>query len=188
MTPDEVALLSGFIHENCSVLEFGSGGSTQFFLAKGATLISIESDAVWLDKLLTNPRVAAYRKDGRWLPLWADIGRIAQWGRPVMQKPQMAWLFYHQSCWDYFRERNFHCVLVDGRFRVACMCQALLRCVTEGMHFAIHDFWDRPHYHVMLDFLDLVARKDTLGIFKPKAALDWRALSLVLQAHQFNPD
>jgi hypothetical protein len=187
MTPDEISLLSYTLHEHCRVLEFGCGGSTQLFFEKGAKkLISIDSDALWLVNLLKNPLVNISRKYGKWTPLHADIGEIGPWGFPAAEEPRIRWLRYHQDCWDYFPERTFECILVDGRFRVACVCQSLLRCDTEATRFAIHDFWNRPEYHVVLDFLDSVDRKDSLGIFRAKSDIDWRSLSLVLQQHQFD--
>ena len=186
MSADEVALLSCVVRENANILEFGCGGSTRFFLEKGAKkLISIDSDAGWLRALLTNKVIATFHKHGKWCPVYADIGSTGNWGAPVDKTPQIHWLNYHQYCWNGFSNRQFDLILVDGRFRVACVCQALLRCDRENMLLAIHDFWNRPQYHAVLDFLDAIEKKDSLGIFKPKATIDWQELSLVLQNNQF---
>jgi len=188
MSSDEVALLGDVVKKNFSILEFGCGGSTQLFFEKGAKeLVSIDSDAEWLRKLLTNKDISAFHKRGIWCPLHADIGKTREWGAPMDRVPQIHWLNYHQYCWNGFSNRQFDLILIDGRFRVACVCQSLLRCARENMLLAIHDFWNRPHYHVVLDFLDTLEKVDSLGIFKPKSTIDWQALSLVLQDHQFSP-
>ena len=121
-------------------------------------------------------------------PLHADIGPIISFGRPEAQTPDVCWLNYHQYCWSKFSERDFDFILIDGRFRVACTCQSLLRCNKPGVLFAIHDFWNRPEYHILLKFFDVIDRADSLGIFKAKQKIDWQELNLVLQDHQFDYD
>ena len=186
MTIDELVLLAEILPKNATILEFGCGGSTQFFYEHGAEkIISIDSDKGWLEKLLTNPIVSTYYKYGKWLPLYVDIGRVRSWGAPCTKTPRPCWLNYHQHCWRLFSERDFDLILVDGRFRVACVCQTLLRCGGTDLLFAIHDFRDRPEYHVLLEFIDVINQVDTLGIFKAKAAIDWRKLAVVIQDHQF---
>lgn len=186
MSEQETALLAEIIPKNACALEFGSGGSTQFFFEHEARyLVSIDSDKSWLEKIAKNPVISTYFKYNRWLPLYTDIGQVKKWGRPASDQREVAWLNYHQYCWEHFSERAFDIVLIDGRFRVACLCQSLLRCKHEKIMFAFHDFWTRPHYHVVLHFLDLIEKEDSLGVFKPKSSIDWRQLGIVLQQHLF---
>ncbi|MDL2307172.1 hypothetical protein LJC48_03975 [Desulfovibrio sp. OttesenSCG-928-C06] len=186
MSTSEAELLVSFIPNTGRVLEFGAGGSTQLFFEHGVShLYSLESDSVWLNKIIASPNVSVNLKYGRWTPLHADIGLVGDWGAPAARKPQARWLNYHQHCWEAIPERNFDFILIDGRFRVACLCQSLLRCNNDCLTFAFHDFFDRPWYHIVLGFVDIVAQADTLAILKPKQTVDWRKLNLVLQAHQF---
>lgn len=186
MTPAEVALFSECIpHAGCA-LEFGSGGSTQLFFERGASrLYSIDSDEEWLKKLIASPVVSIHLKYNRWKPFHANIGPVRAWGAPVAEEPQICWLNYHQYCWETILERTFDIILIDGRFRVACLCQSLLRCDNDNATYLFHDFFNRPDYSVVLEFLDVVAQADTLAVFKPKKNINWKKLNLVLQAHQF---
>jgi len=186
MTEAEMTLLAEIFPQKAAILEFGCGGSTQFFYEHGAEkIISIDSDKAWLEKLLTNPVISIHHRHGMWQPLHANIGQVGEWGAPHTTTPRTRWLSYHQHCWGLFSKRDFDLVLIDGRFRVACVCQTLLRCNGQDMILAVHDFWHRPGYHVVLDFIDAIHQVDSLGIFKAKASIDWRKLAVILQEYQF---
>lgn len=150
------------------------------------TLYSVDSDRQWLEKLLENAVVRACLKAKRWTPIHAGIGHITDWGQPAIEQPDLVWLNYHQHCWQTIADRKFDMILIDGRFRVACVCQCLLRCGLKDVVMVIHDFWNRPHYHGVLDFLQLEDKADTLGVFRPKKRVNWKGLSLLLQKHQFD--
>lgn len=187
MTKNEINLLNNYFPKNGTCLEFGSGGTTQFFLEHGLkALYSVESDETWTLKLLENRLIDDSKNKGRWIPIHADIGAVQEWGTPIAQSPELIWLNYHQHCWEEIPENNFDMILIDGRFRVACVCQCLFRCIIHDTVFVIHDFWNRPHYHGVLKFLKEENRADTLGIFRPKKRLNWKSLFLLLQEHQFD--
>lgn len=185
MSEAEIGLLEKVLPDAAKVLEFGSGGSSQFFLEHQVrSLMSIESDKLWLEKLLTNPAVFTYHQNGVWTPLHINIGPVGEWGVPLYKHPKVNWLDYHQHCWRVSKDNSFDLVLIDGRFRVACTCQTLLRCKNENVLLVIHDFWNRPVYHIVLDFLEVADKADTLAVCKLKKNLDWRKLALVLQHYQ----
>ncbi len=186
MSDAEINLLGKYIPNEARILEFGCGGSTLFFLEKGASyLFSVESDLSWLQHLLSNPAIRIYYKFGRWVPCHAHIGPTAEWGKPLAQTPELQWLNYHMGCWSNIPQENFDYVLIDGRFRVACLCQYLLRNHNPSVNIAIHDFWNRPQYHCLLSFLDVVEQVDTLGIFQPKENIDFQKVGLLLQEYLF---
>ena len=59
----------------------------------------------------------------------------------------MAWLNYHQAIWDAVDASKLDFVLVDGRFRVACALQLLLRTREKTPLIMVHDFTPREYYH-----------------------------------------
>lgn len=186
MSPAELELFTKSIPNKGKILEFGAGGSTQLFFEKEAEhLYSVESDMEWLKKIATNPVVQTYLKYKKWSPLHVKIGPIKEWGAPVSKDPEIVWLNYHQNIWASISDKEFDFVLVDGRFRVACICQTLLRCTSDDYLIAVHDFWNRPEYHVVLNYLDLVDKADTLGIFKPKQNMPWKSVAATLMDYQF---
>ena len=78
-------------------------------------------------------------------------------------------------------------VLIDGRFRVACLLQAIIHCKPDCI-LLFHDFPDRPYYQVVLKHVDVLARVDTLAVMRTKAQVDGTAVLHDLFDHFLNPD
>ena len=188
MSDAECALLDRYIPKAGRVLEFGAGGSTQHFFARGAAHVtSVESDARWISDIAREEGMLERIEAKQWLPIHGDIGPTKEWGKPVVSTPQHSWLQYHQQCWGMLPDAAFDLILIDGRFRVACLCQSLLHCPREDVIFVIHDFWNRPKYHVALALCEEVERADTSVALRRKTETDWKLLCLTLQAYQFDP-
>lgn len=184
MSSAELELLRAFAPRGGKVLEFGGGGSTPYFFAQGvSSLVTVESDRAFLEQLATLSEL----RGKSWIAIHASIGSTRDWGYPVDETPQIAWLNYHQSSWALMPDRSFDFILIDGRFRVACLCQTLLRCENEAALMLVHDFWPRQQYHVMLDYCDVIERAESSVLLKRKSDISWRALALTLQEHQFVP-
>lgn len=185
MSEAELELLRAAIPRGGKVLEFGSGGSTAYFFEHGAaSLVSVESDRAFLEGIAAQPGL----RGKAWLPIHASIGATGDWGYPAAAEPQAAWLNYHQSSWGLMPDRAFDLILIDGRFRVACLCQSLLRCENPEVRILIHDFWVRPNYQVALEHCEALQRAESSVLLRRKADIDWRALALTLQDYQFTPE
>ena len=187
MTEAEVALMDKYTPEGC-VLEFGAGGSSAFFAKKGVRqLISVESDREWINRmLLGNSTLRQWAKAGRWRPFHVQIGATGEWGFPLSQEPAVAWLNYHQAIWDAVDAAALDFVLVDGRFRVACALQLLLRAREKTPRILVHDFAQREYYAVLLEFFDVVEQAETAVILDRKAPVPLAEVALCLQKHQFD--
>ena len=189
MSEAELALLTQYIPAGGHVLEFGCGGSTVHFLENGVgSLTSVESDLAWLESMIEHPAPRVFLKKKRWFPMHIDIGPVARWGYPVFKGPEARWLDYHQTCWDAMPRTAYDLIFIDGRFRVACFCQSLLRCANPGVVIAVHDFWDRPHYRAILEFAEVVDKAGTMAILGPRAAASREDLNRVLDQYRFVPE
>jgi len=51
----------------------------------------------------------------------------------------------------------------------------------------IHDFWNRPAYHIVLPFLQTTARVDTLGLFEKKENVDRKQILSLIDKYQYLP-
>lgn len=179
MRPMEIELLTFLFRHADHALEFGAGGSTTLGVKLGLSrLTSVESDAEWVTRIRADESAARAQTDGRLTLLHADIGPIGKLGGPAGQNTER-WANYHAAPWSHVDLSRLDIVLIDGRFRVACIAETLLR-VDRGPRIAIHDFWNRPEYHVVLPFLDEVESCETLGVFRAKAGLDRAALQALL--------
>jgi len=60
-------------------------------------------------------------------------------------------------------------VFIDGRFRVAC-CLKCFDVIKPECLIAFDDFLDRPHYHVVLQYYDIVdkTKDNRMVILKKK--------------------
>ncbi|WP_374408325.1 heparinase II/III family protein [Pelagerythrobacter sp.] len=124
MQEDEVTYVTCNYQNADVILEYGSGGSTRVAAhMHGKLVMSVESD---LD------RARQLRRDlaGAASPVilqHVDIGEVAPSGRPLTDRSWRNSHGYANSVWDqpWFRQPDI--VLINGRFRTACLASVILR-------------------------------------------------------------
>jgi hypothetical protein len=185
MIQDELRLFCQFLQCTKAYLEFGAGGSTCLAAQKvTGHITSVDSSREWLD------RVKGVCVSNRWnVPdlLHVDIGEVRTLGYPRDETSIARWPRYHEDVWRKPESRQADFYLVDGRFRVACALQILLRC-EEIRPFAIHDYAGRPQYHVVSNFADEIARAGELSIFIRKSPFDRFEAERALEQFSLIPD
>lgn len=159
-TPDRPKLtftpeVSEFIQEHYAqadvILEYGSGGSTVMASEMvGKTIFSVESSRPWAKMMR------------RWfdhaqppsMPLVShvNIGKTGKWGSPMGTDGFKRYHLYPLSIWDHEDFQHPDVILVDGRFRVACVMAAMLRCTRETT-LLFDDYAARKSYHAVEEFL-----------------------------------
>jgi len=185
MTDGELALFAAFVSCSSRYLEFGSGGST--YLAAQSTkewIISVESSPEWVEKVTQN----CAGLNGAIKIVHADIGPVKEFGHPIDAAQKSNWPTYHEAVWNEPNADNADFCFVDGRFRVACFLQVLLRAKRPDIVIAIHDFSTRPHYHIILPFVRAIAVVERLSIFVPRPGFDRHTAEIVLNNNRFRPD
>jgi hypothetical protein len=143
-------------------LEYGTGGSTYQAAKMGIEFIAVDSDPYFLKSVREKIRNDGYaRPDGQTFH-YADIGLTGHWGRPLGRgKPSARRLekFRRYSdppaeCFEGGLTPDL--VLVDGRFRVACVLKSLrMLSGKRGWTIAMDDYGDRPHYHEIAEFAEI---------------------------------
>lgn len=188
MTESEIQLFARWLPFGCIALEFGVGGSTRFFFENGGfKLASVEGDRAWGQSILEDPFLAFFIKNGRLSLHLPDIGPILPDACSTPQDPPMPqWLHYHSEIWDNIDCANLGFILIDGRFRLSCALQSIIRCAQRPT-VLMHDFWNRPMYHPVLEFMDVLDRDGSLVVLRQKESIDWRKLVRCLQRSQFDP-
>jgi len=152
-------------------LEYGSGGSTvQASLRPGLrTLVSVESDPDWYATVTRLVAASPVRSD-RLLHIKMDT-QPNTWGYPGRASTLEDWVAYSRviRTLDPALQASLDLVLIDGRFRVAC-CLNCYDCVSDDCRIIFDDFLDRPQYHVVLDFYEIVEQTEdkTLVVLKKK--------------------
>ena len=159
------------------VLEYGSGGSTVMAAEMpGKRVFSVESDAIWaanLQAYLDQQGIAAG------VSLHAvDIGPTGDWGTPTDESGWRRYHHYPLTVWDRADFQHPDVVLVDGRFRLACMATVLTR-ITRPVVMLVDDYVARPAYHRFETLqkpsrlAGRMARFELLPQALPGAALSW---------------
>lgn len=187
MRPREVAVLTSLLRRTKHMVEFGAGGSTTLSLKLGVShLISVESDEEWISRILNDDAAARAHEDGRLTLLRADIGPIGFLGGPGKGSDREEWPNYSRTPWTHLNGHALDLILIDGRFRVACILDSLLR-IDRRTVLAVHDFWNRPAYHAVLPFLDEIDRCESLGVFRVKREFDRAAAEALLKEAAYWP-
>jgi hypothetical protein len=176
MSVGELNCLWERLEASTTYVEFGSGYSTAMALASKTQRIHVvESDPEWIRRLQIREDVTKGERSGRLVFQHVDIGPVRQLGAPADIRTWPSWRRYYSDVWAALGSTIPDVVLVDGRFRVACALAAI-RFVSPDTRIVIHDFNDRPAYHEVLQYADVVTSVDTMVVLKPHARFDWRAM------------
>jgi hypothetical protein len=159
-----------------SYLEYGSGAATILANRWVNTLVSVDTDANVLGdvrhKLAEQGRRAMTRL------IHVNIGWTVEKGMPLFTKPTRRrvrrWGDYPNAPWKYFRSiaQQPDLILVDGRFRVACVLESLLSLSPlSNTQILVDDYAERPYYQVVERFADfeMVGR---MAVLRPRRLMD----------------
>jgi len=155
--------------------ELGMGGSTLMAARSGVEqIVSLDSDNTWIEAVRAHPDITPRCANGSTSLLYADIGPVADWGRPADRSAVRQWSRYISTGWAEWARRQSlpDLVLVDGRFRVACCLSVAL--VTAHLpseklpRILLHDVDEkRAYYRDALECLEQVDQVETLLVMKP---------------------
>lgn len=165
------AHLDRLLRPDWTVLEYGGGGSTAFFLARVARLVTIEHHPGWGEVLQQR-----FGEDPRWSLLLRPPGEV-RGGDPAVPEdrttshPKMAGRDFTEYV-EAIRSAGveaFDLVLVDGRSRPACLLEAA-RHVRPGGYLLLDDSW-RPHYQPAAQRVSPDAERRDIQGFIPYVAV-----------------
>lgn len=147
MPEAQIKYLTEAYHKAQVILEYGSGGSTMIAARlPGKYVMSVESSLAWTREMrqqLDSPDVIS--------PVTmynVDIGETGAWGRPSSDRSWRDYHNYPNSIWDEAFFRHPDLILIDGRFRTACLATALLRS-QRPIEVLFDDYTVRPLYHLI---------------------------------------
>eukprot|EP00929_Paragymnodinium_shiwhaense_P036567 TRINITY_DN19576_c0_g1_i2.p1 TRINITY_DN19576_c0_g1~~TRINITY_DN19576_c0_g1_i2.p1 ORF type:complete len:277 (-),score=37.56 TRINITY_DN19576_c0_g1_i2:294-1124(-) len=180
MRDAERAKLLEVLRKATNYLEFGSGGSTVAAVAVPSIkrIHSVESAGDWINLLKKRSDVSTAIASGRLNIVDAGTGGGGL-GYPT--KERKFWPRYsgEAALEGEADDTFFDTVLVDGRFRVACLLRALQRVKVADVKrvtIMLHDY-DRRDYHVVERFANVTERVDRLALFRKRSDIDDASLS-----------
>ena len=181
LSPAELGVLLRHARAARFIVEYGCGHSTGEFVRLGAArILSVDSDPAWIERLRLVPELARAEGEGRLSLIHVDLGPVKNWGKPRDHSLRGRWPAYALAPWHREPELAPDLVFVDGRFRVASILAALLFGPPD-VTVVVHDFWNRPEYHSVLDFAEVIEEAETLAVLRPAPGLDLRALAGALR-------
>ncbi len=188
MTNNEKNFLKGHLSFTRYYLEYGSGLSTKIANQIPAihNIVSVETDTdFWNREIASDMDVKQSIADERIIPQLIDIGKTGSWGYPLNEEKKQNWPLYANE--PYRLGIQYDLVLIDGRFRIACTLQACLN-ADPSVKILIHDYFSRPHYHILEYFLEETGRADDMILFRIKESNKKPLLKLLLDKYQFLPE
>jgi protein O-GlcNAc transferase len=175
MTNSEIKVFTKYLENATNYLEYGSGGST-FYACNFNNLKkikTIESDY----KFSLEISKKCPRADINYI----NIGRTGICGTPIDITKQYLWKNYSNNY-----SSNFDLVLIDGRFRVACLLDIILKQGNPIILF--HDFNNRPEYHIIKNFCTIIESIDTLVVLKINDNIDISEINRLYIIYNLNSD
>jgi protein O-GlcNAc transferase len=167
-----------YLDKSTNYFEFGSGGSTyQAALRKNIHAIySVESDLDWYNKLKD-----ILKNESRLNYIYNEMDtKPNTWGHPGPNSTPLQ----HKNYSNHLvmcKDRNaIDLIMIDGRFRVAS-CLKCFDIINDRCLIAFDDFLDRPQYHVVLDYYDIIEQtvdkrmvilKKKLNVSVPKKLIE----------------
>src|SRR5690606_8388298 len=149
MPPACIRAIEQALESTHAYLEFGTGGSTN--LAANfphLSVVSIGSD--WNVLRTIKLLIAEKGAEERVALLFADLGPTGENGFPLDEAAFHGWHRYALSPWLHCTARGLSpdLVLIDGRFRRACLLASMIFSA-PGTRILFDDYFDRPHYHMV---------------------------------------
>lgn len=142
MSEQEIKVISGTLNKNDIMLEWGSGGSTNYFPQFVKEYYSIEHDETWFNQI--RPGVPA-NVNYHFVPVDSALTKVTK-------KHQVQ---TYIDFVDHFKVKKFDKVLIDGRGRGWC-AEKIIPYLKEDSIVFIHDYWERPNYHIVERWFDIV--------------------------------
>lgn len=174
----EKVLLKKYLQNSSKYLEFGLGGSTIFALINtNIPIISIDTNVSWIN-FMKGYKIIKSNLNKRLEIEYVDIGPTKSWGYPVGEEHKEKFPNFSSTIFQKYSADDFDVVLVDARFRVACVYSILLnrKHNLENLTILVHDYSIREDYQVIEKYLDVVENAANLFVFKPKKTIDYTQL------------
>lgn len=153
----DILMFYKYLDKTTSYFEFGSGGSTYQAAIRNniKTIYSVESDAEWHNKL--KDQLKKYKHIQYLFRNLETPGN--NWGYPGKNCSDSKKKAYSNRILQLGEEKKkkIDLILIDGRFRVACALKSF-NVMSDNCVIAFDDFTVRPHYHIVLDYFDIVEK------------------------------
>lgn len=161
MSDIEIETISKYLKKDDIMLEWGSGGSTNYFPQFVKEYYSIEHDPTW------------YGEISKEIPSNVVSFNLIPVDHSLTDPTQKYQIQNYINYVDKLDVKKFDKVLIDGRGRGWC-AEKIVPYLKEDSIVFIHDYWQRPRYHIVerwFDVIDYVKDGQSLVVLKLKKHL-----------------
>lgn len=172
---DAIDYIKPYVFEGINVFEYGSGGSTLYWLKEGANVVTIEHDPNWAK--FVKERIRPDQPIDFRLIRPEQIANNQEYDPSDPDKYQSCWnkkvtFFEYVSQIDSFPDNYFDIINIDGRARPSCIKHSVSK-VKIGGHIIL-DNSDRDYYFLKLGtYLENFEKLEFFGV-GPVNALEWK--------------
>lgn len=146
-------------------LEYGSGSSTRYFSSyNNLKIVSVESDSFYAKAV---KELVSYNSET--IIIDSEIGITGYWGYPVFfaNNKKKGWKYINSPWLKLGEDYCPDIVLIDGRYRVACAMNILLRAANKfNVTILIDDYFGRQEYFYFEKYCKLLRMIDRMAIFE----------------------
>jgi hypothetical protein len=142
--------------------EFGTGWSTEYVLyncKENKLVVSIESDEKYYNEFIEKiDKSVNYRLDIKYIDLDCEYKK---WGYPGISGRYDNWVAYSSqfNILDSDLIEKIDTILIDGRFRVACMLK-IFSYINNKCNIIFNNFLQRKCYNILLKYFNVVNSTD----------------------------
>lgn len=149
--------------------EFGMGASSKWVdTHTNAEIHAVDTAKEWVDEV----RKATHRPGHSFHHV--DLGRVREWGYPISYENRDRFPDYLNGPFQTVGQPD--CVLIDGRFRVACFAHTIMMCA-PGTPVLFDDYLNRPFYHVVEEISLPVETDHFQALFEVPKQRDFKKLT-----------
>lgn len=189
MKENEKLFLNKHLKKASNYLEFGLGGSTIFALIHTEIPItSIDTNTDWIN-FMKKYSIVKHNLGNRLTIQYEDIGPTKSWGFPVGNDHKEKFPNFSSGIFKTKSSDLFDLILVDGRFRVACVLAIILnrKSNLDDLTILVHDYSIRDDYKFVEKYLNIIESVDTLYAFKIKSEIDYDQLKEDYEYYKYIP-
>lgn len=189
MYPEEKSKLLEILNHSHCYLEFGTGGSTIFTLINSnVPIISVDSNEAWI-KYMKKYNIIRRNLNNRLKIYLFNIGPTRSWRYPINNDNSELFPAFSSKVFELEDPKKIDVVLVDGRFRVACVLQTIIHCYqNNNLRILIHDYPSREGYKIVEEFLDVIDSVKLLYVFKVKENINLDDVHKAYDIYKYIPD
>lgn len=147
MLEKAVKFIDGILKKDFDVFEWGSGGSTLYFSKRVKSVVSVENDQNWFNKLSEEIKTQGITNINLIYSNYDRDGNIKDISNPDAYVSNS--LYYNGKVFEKYAKTidsfgNFDLILVDGRARLGCSKHGMNKLKDNG--FLIVDDFERAYY------------------------------------------